>query len=114
MDLSLAQCFGESATQSIDSLVITKSELPGLTPDANNTAESLVIGILLKILENFEGKITTESGSTITLENGQPLTFNQGDIANTLYLEYWRIIFRSGAINYRVFQLALHVFNDYP
>jgi hypothetical protein len=38
--------FGDNAVQTIDSIAIQKSDIPFLTPDANNTAESLLVGIL--------------------------------------------------------------------
>lgn len=113
MGLTLAQCFGDSATQNISTLVIHKTELPGLNAVSSNTAESLVVGILLKILENFEGKLTTETGETITNETGVAITFNQGDIADLFYLQYWRVIFRTKTLDYRIFQLVLHVFEGY-
>jgi hypothetical protein len=42
--------FGQSAYQTINSLVINKSELFGLTPNSNNTAESLLVGIINRLL----------------------------------------------------------------
>lgn len=47
---SLIQVFGSNATQTATDLVIKKSDLvdAGLTPSANNTAESLLLAIILK------------------------------------------------------------------
>jgi len=38
--------FGSSAVQTINSITIQKSDLPGLTPTVSNTAESLFVGLL--------------------------------------------------------------------
>lgn len=45
---TLQSVFGASATQTATSITILKSELPGLTASATNTAESLLTGILLQ------------------------------------------------------------------
>ncbi|MBD2416083.1 hypothetical protein FACHB389_35500 [Nostoc calcicola FACHB-389] len=47
---SLTAVFGANATQNSTDLVIKKSDLTsaGLTPDANNTAESLLLAVNLK------------------------------------------------------------------
>lgn len=111
--LTLAQCFGANATQDINTLVIHKSDLPGLNAVSNNNAESLVVGLLLKWLENFEGTITTQDGK-LTAGN-TPITFNQGDIATSFNMEYWRVIFRSKlAVKYRIYQMVFHLYESYP
>jgi hypothetical protein len=38
INLTLAQCFGKGASQNSETLTIRKSDLPGLTPDAENRA----------------------------------------------------------------------------
>lgn len=112
MQLTFEQCFGASATQDIDSLVIVKAELPKLTPDTNNRAEALVVGILLKILENFQGSITDENGNVFTTENDIPITYDQGDIVDEFYLFKWRIILRTrNATNYKIYQFVFHQFD---
>ena len=56
--------FGENASQDIDSIVITKNDLVGLTPTNHNTAESLLVAIIYRILVNkskvFTPKIDME------------------------------------------------------
>lgn len=42
--------FGFNAAQTATSLIINKSDLTGLTPLTNNTAESLLVGIINRIL----------------------------------------------------------------
>ncbi len=114
MLLTFAQCFGASAFQDSTSITFLKSELPGLRPLTENTAESLVVGILLKVLSNFEGKLTDETGNTVTDENGVPITYFQGDIAETFYLFNWRIIFRKKSSgDYKIYQLVIQEFSDY-
>lgn len=45
---SLTEIFGAGATQDANTITILKADLPGLTPTANNSAESLWVGIFLK------------------------------------------------------------------
>ncbi|BBD68650.1 hypothetical protein NIES4072_40280 [Nostoc commune NIES-4072] len=45
---TLADIFGSNATQTATTITIAKADLPRLTANANNTAESLLTGILLK------------------------------------------------------------------
>ncbi|BAY21693.1 hypothetical protein NIES2100_14500 [Calothrix sp. NIES-2100] len=45
---TLVQIFGASATQDSTTLTITKSSLTGLTASGSNSAESLLVAILLK------------------------------------------------------------------
>jgi hypothetical protein len=47
---TLAQVFGSNATQDANTLTISKADLTsvGLTASANNTAESLVVALILK------------------------------------------------------------------
>jgi archaellum component FlaF (FlaF/FlaG flagellin family) len=49
---TLQNLFGASATQTATTLTIAKADLTGLTPSANNTAESLLVAILLLAAEN--------------------------------------------------------------
>ncbi|NWF58116.1 MAG: hypothetical protein HXY43_02045 [Fischerella sp.] len=45
---TLTEVFGGGATQTATTITINKSDLPRLTASANNSAESLLVGILLK------------------------------------------------------------------
>ena len=50
---SLVQIFGDNAIQSASTITISKADLPGLTPSANNSAESLIVGIILKAMQHL-------------------------------------------------------------
>ncbi|MGB6302090.1 MAG: hypothetical protein WBF90_38780 [Rivularia sp. (in: cyanobacteria)] len=65
--------FGANALQDLGSITIAKADLPELTADANNTGESLVVAMLLKIQsglsqENFD----TNLDQSIYVDNGFP------------------------------------------
>ncbi|MBD2489432.1 hypothetical protein [Aulosira sp. FACHB-615] len=45
---TLQEVFGANAIQDANTITIYKSDLPGLTPQENNTAESLLTGINVK------------------------------------------------------------------
>ncbi len=70
---TLVQVFGASATQTATTLTITKADLPGLTASANNTAESLLVAILLKAKTQL-----TDANQALNIE--QSLTINDGFI----------------------------------
>ncbi|NJM23520.1 MAG: hypothetical protein HC907_35270 [Richelia sp. SM1_7_0] len=46
--------FGLNSTQTSSQLIIKKSDLPGLTASANNTAESLFVVLLINALSVYE------------------------------------------------------------
>jgi hypothetical protein len=46
-ELTLTQVFGAGATQDANTLTIAKADLTGLTASANNTADSLVVGLIV-------------------------------------------------------------------
>lgn len=89
-ELTLAQLFGVNASQDGQNLFIDKSDLPLLTPSANNTAESLLVAILLKALENFAGTLTDENNQPITDELNQPITFDNSDAYELLKIINWK------------------------
>lgn len=97
---TLTAVFGANATQDATTLTITKADLTstGLTPSANNTAESLLLAIVLKfkavltdtardtnvdqsvaVVEGFSPSITTRNNviylrNTISVEVDKLLT----------------------------------------
>jgi hypothetical protein len=87
--LSLAQLFGEGAYQDASVLVIQKSDLLRLTPQANNTAESLLAAILITAYSAFSGTITTGDNQPITTEYGASLTFDNSEAFELLRIIDW-------------------------
>ncbi|MFK0733479.1 MAG: hypothetical protein ACIWVG_20385 [Gloeotrichia echinulata HAB0833] len=86
---TLQQLFGENASQSASTLTISKLDLAavGLTPAANNTAESLLAAMILNLLKEFEGEVFDLVDS-----NGGKITYLSGDIFENLHCFYWRNI----------------------
>jgi hypothetical protein len=70
---TLAQVFGENATQDATTVTIRKSDLPRLTPQTVNTAESLLAGIIVKAKSGLP-KTTFDSNidQSIYIEGGYP------------------------------------------
>lgn len=98
---TLTEVFGAGATQTATTVTILKADLPGLTPAANNTAESLVVAIALKTKANLtttarEGdidrRVAIESGfSQILTRNNTPyrqdsvtISFQKPDTASAI------------------------------
>ncbi|MGF1934540.1 MAG: hypothetical protein RM347_009070 [Nostoc sp. ChiQUE02] len=87
--LSLESIFGVNATQDIDSLVISKSSLPSLTPSLNNRAEQLLIAICLQALSSFQGEIVTDDDDKIDI-GGDTLSFDNSDVFEFLKMFVWK------------------------
>jgi len=89
-NLSLQQLFGDNAYQDIDHLVISKGDLYGLSATSNNTAESLLVAIIVNACRQFEGTIEDENNQPITDENNVPITFNNSNLYDLLNILYWK------------------------
>lgn len=70
---TLESVFGTSAVQDLSIITIAKSDLPGLTADANNTAESLLVAILLKVQIGLsQANFDSNLDQSIYVDNGFP------------------------------------------
>lgn len=68
-EFTLQQVFGAGATQTATTLTITKADLPGLTALVGNTAESLLVGMVIIWLTNLTetARITDEVNRQIAV-----------------------------------------------
>lgn len=87
---TLEQAFGKGATQDVNFLTIPKTSLPRLTPTANNTAESLLVGIILQVYQHFEGELTAPSEVIIRDAQGRAITYNNSRLYEKLVISYWK------------------------
>ncbi|PHJ59441.1 hypothetical protein VF14_27045 [Nostoc linckia z18] len=89
--LTLQQLFGVNAVQTATELVIKKADLVAvsLTPASNNRAEQLLVAILLKALENFQGSITDEDGNYVTDQNNLPIEYDNRNLWELLEIIKW-------------------------
>ncbi|MEH1971108.1 hypothetical protein [Nostoc sp.] len=96
--LTLQELFGVNATQTATELVIKKADLVavGLTPQTNNRAEQLVVAILLKALENFEGALTDENNNRVTDELNHSITYDNRNLWELLEIFHWGIYIPDG------------------
>jgi hypothetical protein len=82
---TLTQVFGTSAAQDATTLTITKADLTGLTPSANNTAESLLVAIIVKALSALtQTNFDSNTDQSIYIATGFP-TFTFRGINNDSY-----------------------------
>ena len=100
MQLTLVQAFGSNASQSVNLLTINKADLPLLTPSSNNTADSLLVAILLQVLSNFQGNLTDEKGNTVTDQNNIPITYDNSNYWDEVGLNYWGKTFPNRLVRY--------------
>lgn len=76
---TLADIFGVGATQDASTITIPKSSLPRLTPSANNTAESLLVGIVLKAQTVLtQTSFDANTDQSIYVSSGFPSFTNRG------------------------------------
>lgn len=83
MNLTLEQLFGSGSIQDELTLRIQKTSLTGLTPSLENTAESLLVGILLRARVNFEGEFN------FTDSNNNPITYSNTELFELLKIFRW-------------------------
>lgn len=77
---TLQQIFGTNATQDETQIIIQKADLIGLTPSANNTAESNYIAINLTAKSYLtEANFESNLDQSIYLEDGLPNFLNRGE-----------------------------------
>ncbi|MEA5624112.1 hypothetical protein [Nostoc sp. UHCC 0251] len=99
MEPTLTAVFGASATQDVNTLTISKSDLTstGLTPSASNTAESLLIALVLKFKAALtdEGKDTNIDQSVAVVDGFSPSITTRNDaiyLRNTISVEIDRVL----------------------
>lgn len=92
-ELTLKQLFGDNSAQDDYLLIIQKADLK-LTAKVNNSAESLLVAILLKVVENFRGNLTDAQGSEITDNQGKALNYDNSSIYDSLNIEAWAGFFK--------------------
>ncbi|MBW4425942.1 MAG: hypothetical protein KME50_16195 [Nostoc desertorum CM1-VF14] len=96
---SLTQVFGTGATQDMNTLTISKADLVsvGLTASASNTAESLLIAIMLKFKEvltdeardiNIDQSVAVVDGFSPTITTRNDLIY----LRNTISVEIDRVL----------------------
>ncbi len=88
--LSLADLFGAGATQDGEAISISKSALLGLNANSNNSAESLLIALLLTALANFQGVVNDETGIIVTSPSGAAITFDNSEGFEFLKIINWQ------------------------
>lgn len=89
-NLTLQQLFGRNATQTTETLTIYKADLPGLSADANNRSEQLLVALLLQAHQHFEGMLTDEQSRTITDDQGRAITYDNKSLYEKLALTFWK------------------------
>lgn len=92
MQLTLAQLFGEGATETTASLIVQKSSLIGLTPLTSNRAEQLLAAIALTASRNFIGVLEDDSYNLIVDESGLSIDFDNSELYDDLVMERWKTL----------------------
>ena len=80
--------FGEGFYQDAEVIRINKSDLP-LTASTNNTAQSLLVALLVKAMGVFSGVLQDSNGNVLTNENDEPLEFDNSALYERLNVSLW-------------------------
>jgi hypothetical protein len=112
MQLTLAQLFGQGASQTTSSLIIQKSQLSGLTPSPNNRAEQLLAAIVLTASRNFFGVLEDETYNPITNESGLTIDFDNSDLYDELSIEQWKTLIVEEKIKYTFLINQFQLYED--
>jgi hypothetical protein len=92
--MDLTNAFGDNFYQDNEKIIIRKSDLLGLISSSNNSAESLLIALLLRFRDMFEGVLTDNNNNNqLTDENNIPITYNQIILYPDFRLWLWRVTF---------------------
>jgi hypothetical protein len=83
--------FGESAIQDINSITIQKSELLGLTPALSNSAESLFVALINRMIGANKGISFLKLGTTYW-----GYGYNQGKRTDTILIDLFNIASYNG------------------
>jgi hypothetical protein len=93
--LTLQQLFGVGAFQDASTLIIQKSNLVRLTNlSTNNTAESLLVAILITALEKFEGELTDPAENSVTDPADNAITYSNKNLYELLELIRWKSYYK--------------------
>jgi len=98
-NLTLAQCFGANVVETSTTITILKSDLLGLTPSGNNTADSIFAGIINNTHQQFEGNLTDQNGNNITDQNSTVVTYDNHLYYTSTWLQFWGYLFPKGGLN---------------
>jgi len=89
MEPGLTDIYGANATQSSTQLVIAKGDLTGLTASATNTAESLLVALLLKAMTTLTpANQATNPDQSITVAVGTPTLTTEFDATTQTSTQY--------------------------
>jgi hypothetical protein len=88
-EITLADLFGEGATQNSSTLTIKKSDLYGLSPRGDNSAESLLAAILLRASTLFSGYLSDENDNPIITENSELIGYENSSLYEFLNIFIW-------------------------
>jgi|SRR6476661_11110799 len=89
--LTPEQLFGEGFYQDAEVIRIQKSSLPRLTASPTNTAQSLLVSLILQAESNFSGFLQNENGEVLRNESNQPLEFDNSALYEFLVVSFWRV-----------------------
>lgn len=112
MDLTLAQIFGEGATQDATTVTIQKSGLIGLVPTANNRAEEILAAIIKTVDQQFEGWLTDPNGNAVLSPDNFTIDYDNSGIYDLMGISQWETQFLDSIIRSNFLILSYSPYAD--
>lgn len=91
MRISPKLLFGEGFYQDGEVFVIDKTSLPRLTLSVDNSAQSLLAGLIAKAASAYVGFLQNESGEVLATEDNKPLEFDNRKLYELMTVSFWRV-----------------------
>ncbi|MEH1779837.1 MAG: hypothetical protein V7L26_12115 [Nostoc sp.] len=98
VNLTLAQCFGANVVETSTTITILKSDLFGLMLSANNTANSILAGIINTAHQQFEGDLTDQNGISVTDQNSANVAYDNHLYYSSTWVQFWGYLLPKGKI----------------
>ncbi|MEH2456539.1 hypothetical protein [Nostoc sp.] len=90
MNLTLAQIFGEGASQTATTVTIQKSALLGLVPSANNRAEEILAAIMQTVDQQFEGWLIDPDGNAVLSPENLSIDYDNSALYQLMGVQKWQ------------------------
>ncbi|MEH2454492.1 hypothetical protein [Nostoc sp.] len=112
MNLTLAQIFGQEASQTLTTVTIQKSALQGLVSSADNHAEAILAAIMKTGLQQFQGWLTDPDGNPVLSPDNLTVDYDNSALYDVINIKEWRTQFIDKKIRHNFSILTYSLYAD--